>query len=181
MAEIDDARQQISEHHLQENVAPGVGQRRRADNRQGAGFGRNDGECDGPPRRAPAAQKIIFQRVLLLAETRAEPRDPGEIDDDDGEIDGSQRDWGDCNNPGTCGDSRVFAWHSEKRGSPACETVRIALRSIRLPGERELAYSYASPTVQQHLFAAAAEVRYTPLCPLFCKVFCRGGIGKRRV
>jgi hypothetical protein len=58
--------QQISENHLEKNVAPAVGQRRRADNGQRAGFRRNDGERDGPPRRGLAAQKVVFERTCWL-------------------------------------------------------------------------------------------------------------------
>ena len=85
-----DAGQQVAEDYLEEHEASAVGERRRADDGQRAGFRRYNGERDSPPRGGPAAEEVIFQRFLRLAEARAEPGDRGEIGEDDSEINGSQ-------------------------------------------------------------------------------------------
>ena len=73
-------------HHLKKNVAAAVCERRRSDNRECAGFGRNNGQRNGPPRSRLPAEKIIFERVLVPFKPRAKPRDAGEIGSDNSEI-----------------------------------------------------------------------------------------------
>jgi len=83
----NDARQQVAEHHLQEDEAAGIGERRRADDREGACFGRDDGERNGPPGSGPAAEEVIFQGSAGFGEARPKPRDGGEIGGNNREID----------------------------------------------------------------------------------------------
>ena len=116
----------IAEHHLQENEAAGVGQRRCTDNRERAGFGGDDRKPDRPPGCGAAAQKIILQRPLPALEVCAKPRDPGEIRDDDCEIEWPQRDLRDCN--------RIRS--AAQQYTCSCQTLIFALFSNRsFPGQ----------------------------------------------
>ena len=57
----------------------GERKRGRADHGQRAGFRRDDGQADGPPRGGVAAQKVVFESALRFPEARAEPGDRNEI------------------------------------------------------------------------------------------------------
>jgi len=65
----------------------------RAHDREGAGLGRNNGQADGPPRRRPAPQEVIFQGFLGGTESRSKPGDGDEIDQDDPEVEVAHADW----------------------------------------------------------------------------------------
>ncbi len=75
-----DARQQISEDQLQKLEVPGKRERGGADDGERAGFGRHDGQRDGPPGRVAAAQKVVLQIALALAEMRSEPGDRDQVE-----------------------------------------------------------------------------------------------------
>jgi hypothetical protein len=57
-----------------------------ADDSQGAGLGGDDGEADGPPRGCAAAQEVVAETFLAVAEARPEPGDAGQICEDDCQI-----------------------------------------------------------------------------------------------
>ena len=80
----------ISHDHLQEGEIGIVSKSRDADNRQSAGFGGDDGESDRPPGNLASGEEVIAQGALLFAETKAEERDPRQINRDDGEIESVQ-------------------------------------------------------------------------------------------
>ena len=44
-------------------------------------------QAQRPPRRRAAAEKVVAQILLAAAETRAEKRDAGEIEHENGEVD----------------------------------------------------------------------------------------------
>lgn len=83
----NDARHQVSKDKLQKTHVTGVGNSRSADNGENAGLGGNDGQGNGPPGKLAAAQKIIVERLLALAETCAQQRDHHQIDDDNDQVD----------------------------------------------------------------------------------------------
>ena len=78
-----DAGQQVSQDDLQKSEITLKGQRRRADDGQGAGFGRNDGERDGPPGNIPVSQEIVFQRTLTFSELQAKQSYSRKVSRDD--------------------------------------------------------------------------------------------------
>src|SRR5450755_381609 len=82
----ENTRQQVTEHHLQKLKISVEREGRRADDSEGAGFGRHDGKSDGPPRGRVSAQEIVAQCLLRGAEARPEPSDPNEINADDAEV-----------------------------------------------------------------------------------------------
>src|SRR5437879_10054608 len=81
-----DAPDDVSHDYLQEGEIGVVGQTGDTDNRQRAGFSRNDGEGDGPPGNVAAGEKVVTQRALLLAEAQAEKGDAGEVEGNNREI-----------------------------------------------------------------------------------------------
>jgi hypothetical protein len=77
-----DAGQQIAEDQLQKPQVAREGERRCADDRQGAGLGRDDRQANSPPGRAPAAQEVVAQALLAATEPRSEPGDAHQVGQD---------------------------------------------------------------------------------------------------
>jgi len=73
------ARHQVPQNQLQEPHVRAIGDSRSADDRQDAGFCRDDGQGNGPPGKAAPAQEVVAQRMLALAEVGAEHRDRKKI------------------------------------------------------------------------------------------------------
>ena len=63
----DDASHEIAHHQLQEGEVGIVGQAGHADDGEGAGFGGDDGERDGPPWNIAIGEEVIAQGTLPLA------------------------------------------------------------------------------------------------------------------
>ena len=57
----NDTGEEISQDHLKESQIPGESQRGRADDCQRAGFGRDDGKRNGPPRGGSPAEEKSFR------------------------------------------------------------------------------------------------------------------------
>jgi len=83
----DEAASDISHDHLQEGEIGVVSEAGYADDREGAGFGGNDGERDRPPGNIASSKKVVAQRALLLAEAKSEQSYADEIDGYDAEVD----------------------------------------------------------------------------------------------
>ena len=77
---------QVSEHHLEEPQVAVEGQGRCADDGEGAGLGGNDGKTDCPPRGPFAAEEVVLQRFLGSPESRSEPGDAQQVDEDHGKV-----------------------------------------------------------------------------------------------
>src|SRR6185369_8269660 len=82
----DEASDDVSHDNLKKREVGVVGEAGNADDGERAGFGGYDREHDRPPGNVSVGEKIIFERLLALAEAQAEKRDCGEIDRDDGEV-----------------------------------------------------------------------------------------------
>ena len=85
-----EAPNQVSDYQLQKTEVLLVSESRHADDGQRAGFRRHNGERDRPPCDLLVREEVVFQRALVLAKAQAERRHSGQVDDDDGEIDGVQ-------------------------------------------------------------------------------------------
>ena len=78
---------QVPERELEKGeVAPGADAGNR-DNREGGGFGGDNGEQHGPCRQIAGAKKIVPRRALGAGNPQPHAQGENEIDDDDGEID----------------------------------------------------------------------------------------------
>ena len=75
----DDAADDVAQRELQERHVAGIGGSRDADERQRAGFGRDNREADGPPGHAAVGQKIVARRVLKAGEPGSEGGDGGQV------------------------------------------------------------------------------------------------------
>ena len=71
----DDPADDISDYDLQKREVGVVRESGNADDGEGAGFGRHDGQGNGPPRNFASGKKIIAKCSLLLAEAQAKQRD----------------------------------------------------------------------------------------------------------
>jgi hypothetical protein len=83
-----DAAEHVSDHDLQKAEVAGEGDAGHGDDGEGGGFGRDDGERDGPPGDGVVGQEIALERAVLrdalaLAEAEPEERDGDEIGRDD--------------------------------------------------------------------------------------------------
>ena len=79
----DDPREDVADDHLDETEVAAVRLARHADDRQRAGFGRDDGKADAPPGNIFAPEKIIAGAFLVFAEPHPQHDDAGQIGDDD--------------------------------------------------------------------------------------------------
>ena len=76
----------ISHHHLQESQVGVISKSRDADDGEGAGFGGDDGKCDGPPGNIASREKIIAQSAVPLAEAQSEQSDADQVERDNRKI-----------------------------------------------------------------------------------------------
>ena len=76
----------VAHYHLQKREIGIVSQTRNADDRQGAGFRRDDRKRNRPPGNVPVRQKVVTQSALFFAEAQSEQSDPNQVERDDGEI-----------------------------------------------------------------------------------------------
>ena len=87
----DDATDHVADDELEEAEISTEGQAGNGDDGEGAGFGRDDGERDGPPGDGLVGEEVAAQGagvgVFAAAEVQAEERDADEVDDDEGEVD----------------------------------------------------------------------------------------------
>ena len=82
----NDPADDVAHCDLQKRQVRIVGKAGHADDGERAGFRRDDGQGDRPPRNVAIGQEIIPQRALFFPEAQAEQSDAGQVQRDDGEV-----------------------------------------------------------------------------------------------
>src|SRR5579884_2149654 len=79
---------QIAEDKLEKGEIAGVGDGGRPDDGERRGFGGDNRESQGPPRRGFAAEEIVARALLRAAEANAQRGDAEKVGNDNRQIDG---------------------------------------------------------------------------------------------
>ena len=82
----NDAGDHIPDDHLNEEEVPSVSHGRNANDRERAGFGRDDGKANAPPLNVFAAEKVVAGVALIFAEPDSQPDDCEQIANNNGPV-----------------------------------------------------------------------------------------------